>query len=131
MADLVFTGQPAGDALNKDAMPANKDLVIYRGDYVELFVTLKDDDGDPIDLTGTVPRAVMKETYESTIKYGFTCTLGLATGEVRIFMPTSLSTTLTAKSYIWDFEILDEDGNTRTYLTGDVTVYPEVGSSVV
>ena len=47
-------------------------------------------------------------------------------GVVEVFLPSSVTSTLLPGSYIYDFQITFTDGNTRTYLAGDVTVYPEV-----
>lgn len=125
MADIVFPGQTAG-ALNGDAMPANQDLVIYKGDYVELFVTVNDALGAPVDLTGQTPKAQLKADYDESYAISFTCSLPGPTGQVRIYLPSSVSSTLVPGSYIWDFQVTNATGQTRTYLAGDVTVYNEV-----
>lgn len=125
MADIVYPGATAGK-LNSDSMPANQDLVIYKGDFVELFVTIKDAAGVPVSLVGQTPKAQMKLDYDDLAPVGFTCELTGVTGQVRIFMTSAVSTTLTPGDYIWDFQITNGTGNTRTYLAGDVTVYNEV-----
>jgi len=125
MADIVYPGATAGK-LNSDSMPANQDLVIYKGDFVELFVTVKDAAGVPVSLTGSIPKAQMKLDYDDVSPVGFTCTLTETTGQVRVYMPSSLTSTLVPGSYIWDFQVTSAGGDTRTYLAGDVTVYNEV-----
>lgn len=125
MADLVFPGATAG-TLNSDAMPANQDLVIYKGDYVDIYVTVKDASGVAVSLVGSTPKAQLKLNYADSSPVNFTCTLPGPTGQVRIFLSSAASTALTVGTYIWDFQITDAGGNTRTYLAGDVTVYNEV-----
>ena len=123
MTDLVYTD---GYALNSDAMPIETDLELYKGDYVELFVIVKDDDDEPIDLTGYTARASMKLTYNDSNPVDFTCTVTGGIGKVRVYLPSSESANLVPGHYIWDFEIINDDGDSRTYLAGDVTVNAEV-----
>lgn len=125
MADLVFPGS-SGSTLNATALPANNDLVIYKGDYVELFVTIKDQAGVAISLVGSTPKAQLKNDYSDQSPKSFTCSLPGGTGIVRIYLPSSITSTLLPGSYIWDFQVTSAAGDTRTYLAGDVTVYNEV-----
>jgi hypothetical protein len=125
MADLVFPGS-TGTTLNATALPANNDLIIYKGDYVELFVTIKDNLGVAISLSGATPKAQLKADYSDRNPKAFTCTLPGPTGQVRIYLPSTITSTLIPGSYIWDFQVTFANGDTRTYLAGDVTVYNEV-----
>jgi len=126
MADIVNPGQVAGGPLNSGALPANQDLVIYKGDYVRLLITVRDSANALVDLTGATPKAALKTDYNDRDPKFFTCSLTANTGEVLMFMGSSTTSTLLPGSYIYDFQITFSDGNTRTYLTGDVTVYNEV-----
>jgi hypothetical protein len=87
MADIVYPGATAGN-LNADAMPTNQDLSIYKGDFVELFVTVKDAAGVPVSLAGQTPKAQLKLDYDDSAPVGFTCKLTGVTGQVRVFMPS-------------------------------------------
>jgi hypothetical protein len=126
MADLVFPGEDSSTTLNSGAMPQNIDLEIYKGDYVRVFVVILDEDDTPKDLTGYTARASLKLDYEDDAPIDFTCTVTGEPGEVEVYLPSALSSTLIPGSYIWDIEIVDGDGDSRTYFTGDVTVYDEV-----
>ena len=127
MADIVYPGQATGGALNSTALPSNSDLVVYKGDYVEILLTLKDSVGAPIDLTGATPRAQLKSDYSDRQPKEFNCTVTDAlAGKVRVFLSSAVTSELLPGSFIWDFQITSADGNTRTYLAGDVTVYNEV-----
>jgi hypothetical protein len=107
-------------------MPQNYDLSIYRGDYVEIIVTVKDSFGAPVDLTGSTSKAQLKENYGSSSAIDFTCTPTGVTGQVNISLSSADTSALTANSYIWDFQITDSNGRTRTYLAGDVVAFNEV-----
>jgi len=127
MADIVRPGETAGGPLNAGALPQNYDLAIYKGDAVEIYVTVKDNAGVPVVLTGYTPKAQMKVDYSSvTATADFTCTLTGTTGQVKIYLSSTISSTLPVGSFIWDFQLKAPNNDVRTYLTGDVTVYPEV-----
>jgi hypothetical protein len=127
MADLVFPGKGAGAVLNSTAMPKSYDLEIYKGDYVEMLMTLKDSTGAVMDLTGYTATARIRSNFSSTDYFGFNVTIpNPELGKVRLYMPTSTSTTLEPGTYIWGFQVTNPNGDSRTYLAGDVTVYDEV-----
>ena len=126
MADIVNPGASAGGPLNAGSMPSTYDLDIYKGDYLELYVTIKDSAGNPINLTGFTPKAQLKADYSAGTAVDFTTTITGVTGQVKIYLSSTTSSSLTPGSYIWDFQITDTSGQTRTYLTGDVTVFNEV-----
>lgn len=127
MADIVNPGTVAGGPLNQGAMPGNYDLVIYKGDYVDIRVTVKDEVGNPINLTGYTPKAQLRTNYDAVSAIDFTTTLVSPTaGQVKIYLSSATSSTLVPGPYIWDFQVADPSGEVRTYLTGDVTVYNEV-----
>lgn len=126
MADIVYAGETAGGPLNKEALPANNDLVIYKGDYVRLIVALRDSTNALIDLTGSTPKAQLKSDYTDRDPKEFTCSLTGSPGEVEIFLSSATTSGLLPGSYIWDFQITFADGETRTFLAGDVTVHNEV-----
>jgi hypothetical protein len=126
VADLVFPNTNVSGVLNADAMPSNVDLRIYKGDYVEIYATFTDTAG-AINLTGYTAQASLKSTYADTVSVAdFTCTLTGTTGQVRIYMPSSVSATIAPGSYIWDFQLVNGSFDARTYMTGDVIVYNEV-----
>lgn len=128
MADIVFPGAPASGPLGQDYLPANYDLVMYKGDYLPFAVTLNDANDDPIDLTGYTAKCRIKANYEAVENFDADCTITPAAGKIDIVFPSSLTSTLDAGSYIWDFQLTDPDENNRTYFTGDVTVYAEVST---
>lgn len=111
--------------MNIGALPTNNDLVIYKGDYVELFLTLKDSTGFPQNITGAVPKAQLKSDYTDPTPIDFNCTLTGVPGQIRIFLGSEVTKDLLPGSYIWDFQVT-VGSQTRTYLAGDVTVYNEV-----
>ena len=125
MADIVFPGQLSG-VLGRESLPSNYDLELYRGDYFSTSVVLKDSDGIVLDLTGYTAQCSIRASYSDVTSYDATCTITPASGLIDVLFPTSVMETLAAGSYIWDFQVTNPDGNVRTYLAGDVTVFDEV-----
>lgn len=128
MTDIVFPGQLAGGPIGLDYLPSNYDLVLYKGDYLPFAITLKDSNGVPLNLTGYTADCVIKSTPASSTSYAATCTITPSAGKIDIVFPSSLTSTIAAGSYVWDFQLTDTDDNVRTYFAGDVTVYAEVST---
>jgi hypothetical protein len=126
MADIVYPGDTPGGTLGIGFLPANYDLIIYRGDYFPISVTIRDSNNVALNLTGYTAEALIKPDYASATTYAFTATITAATGKVDLLLPSTVSATLVPGSYIWDFQLTDPSGNVRTYIAGDVTVYDEV-----
>lgn len=128
MADIVFPGSTPLEDLGTTKLPNNVDMVFWRGDAQTYILALTAGDGTAIDLSGYTAKAALKAGFDATTKYDFTCTIsGTVQGQVTIYLPTSVSATIPAGSYVWDFKLVDTaSGDQRTYLAGDVTVYDEV-----
>ncbi|WXW92542.1 tail fiber [Streptomyces phage Enygma] len=125
MTDIIFPGLLAGGPIGQDYLPANYDLVLYKGDYLPFAVTLKDADG-PINLTGYTAKCSIKSTTDSNTSYDATCVISPTEGKVEITFPSSVTSTIPAGEYVWDFQVTNSDENVRTYFAGDVVVYAEV-----
>lgn len=127
MADIVFPGQDAGPALNSGALPKNADLVIYKGDFVRVPLSIVDALGAPVVITNGIPKAMLKTDYNDRSPKLFECTITNGPqGKAEAFLSSEVTSQLLPGSYIWDFQITDENGETRTYFAGDITVYNEV-----
>jgi hypothetical protein len=125
MADIIYPGEEPLDTLGATKLPTNVDLAFWKGDVQEFFVDLTAANGTPVDLTGTTAQAVIRSNFTSSTTYSFQCTI---TGNrVRLYMPSSLTKTIPAGDYIWNFQLTTvSTSDVRTYLAGDVTVYAEV-----
>jgi len=125
MADLVYPGQP-GQVLNQTSLPVNVDLVIYKGDDLEVLVNITDSSSVAVNLTGATATAHMKSDYEDRVPKPFTCTPTGQPGQVKISLSATDTSLLIPGSYIWDFQIKYSNGRVKTYMAGDVTVMNEV-----
>lgn len=130
MADIIYPGQVPEDDLGTTKLPNNVDMVFWRGDSQTYILALAGSDGSAIKLSGYTAKAALKAGFDATTKYDFTCTIDpVVTGQVTLYLPSSVSSTIPAGSYVWDFKLVDKNtGDQRTYLAGDITVYDEVDS---
>jgi len=128
MADIVQPGSPSGGPINSGSMPQNYDLVIYKGDALRFTITVKDASQVAVDLTGYTAEAQLKTSYSDISPVNFVCTITTPTsGVVSVYLAPATTAALVADTpYIWDFQLTEPAGDVRTYLTGDVTVFPEV-----
>jgi hypothetical protein len=109
------------------AQPADQDLVITRGDTETLVVTIEDDNGSAINITGRTYRSQIRSSQDSTtIKASLTCTVTSgANGQVTCVLSATDSATLPSGQYFWDLEET-ASGVVSTILSGNVTVLADV-----
>lgn len=128
MADIIFPDEVPIDTLGASQLPSNVDIAFWKGDVQEYIIDMKNEDGTPIILEGYEPSAVIRASFNSPTEYAFTCTV-INTNQVRLYLPSTLSTTIPAGDYIWNFQLKQTSTeDVRTYLAGDVIVYAEVDS---
>lgn len=116
------------------AVPGTYDLEIYRGDDFERPIFLREKEvpgpGPYIDLTGWSGRAMYKaKVGDTTPVISFTVTIlnqGSFLGGLTISLTKAQTAALTTFKGVWDLELTDDDGNTTTYLKGDVEVNKDV-----
>lgn len=125
MADIIFPGEEPVAALGTTKLPTNVDLAWWKGDSQEFVVKFKDDLGNPMILTGYTPAAMIKASFTAPTSYNFTTTVQNG-NEIRVYLPSTISSTIPAGDYIWNLQVTAPNGDVRTYLAGDVTVYEDV-----
>lgn len=125
MADIIFPGEVPLDTLGATRLPGNMDLSIWRGDAQEFIIKLEGSDGTPISLSEYTAQATIRQSFNAPTKYEFTCTIS-GVNEVTVYMSSPTSKSIPAGDYVWNFQLTAPNGDVRTYLAGDVTVYAEV-----
>ena len=123
MADIIFPGQIASGEVSK--VPDNLDLEIWQGDAQNYRIRMEDEDGVPLSLSGFTAQAVIRKDFTTQTRYPFTCTIENG-NEVKLYMSSAVSATIPAGDYVWNFQLTDLNGDVRTYLAGDVTVFAQV-----
>lgn len=126
--------------------PAQYDIQLYRGDYFEITLRLRDGTWDGAtfvpgpykDLTGWVGQAQIRATPDaSTVLATFTVelldqTVPETKGGVRLFLPDEESAALNAPAAAWDFQLTEPGGSgdpserVHTYLRGKVAIEKDV-----
>jgi hypothetical protein len=104
-------------------------LTIWQGDAQDYWIVITDSSTPAvaIDLTGYTAQAVIRSDFNSPTLHAFTCVIPTGTdGKIHMTMDSPTSAAIAGGSYVWNFQLTAPSGAVRTYLAGDVTVYPEV-----
>jgi len=119
--------------------PAQCDIQLYRGDYFEMTLRLREGTfngtaytpGAYLDLTGWTPKSEIRATVDTTGSAMATLTAelldqGTIPGGVHLSLPAAQSAGLTAASAVWDVQLTNPEGHVYTYLRGTVTITKDV-----
>lgn len=107
-------------------MAIKANLILDQGaDYVTTL-TVTDDDGTVIDLTGFTGAAQMRKHYTSVTSYSFTVSINAGQGTVDLSLTANTSNTIPAGRYVYDCELTDTNGKRSRLVEGIVTVTPQV-----
>ena len=109
-------------------MAAKANIVIDQGTDFSTTITVTDDAGDAVNLTGYTAIGQIRKHYSSDTAYDFTMTFGTprSDGLLTISLPRETSSAMEAGRYVYDVEITSS-ANTRSRLVeGIATITPEV-----
>lgn len=121
--------------------PAQCDIQIYRGDYFEMTLRLREGTingasytpGAYLDLTDWEPKAEIRANVDATGPPLATLTTEVldqtmpgTKGGVHLFLPADTSAALTATNAVWDVQLTDTQDRVYTYLRGTVTITKDV-----
>jgi hypothetical protein len=107
-------------------MGTKVNLVVDQGATFETVLTLTQDNGDLIDLTGYSGTAQLRKHYTSSNSTSFTVTLGGANGTVTLGMSANTTANVVAGRYVYDVELVDSGNVATRLIEGIVTVTPQV-----
>lgn len=107
-------------------------ITIEQGATFQLHLVYKDSGGTPIDISGYTARMQVRREYSSptplldlnTENGGIT--LGDATGKVDVVAADTATRAITAKSGVYDLELISPGGVVTRLIGGTVLVTPEV-----
>jgi len=120
--------------------PAQYDIQLYRGDYFELMLRLRDgewdEDGDefvpgpPKDLTDWTVKAQIRATNDTAaVLAAFDATIldqEAQAGAVQLVLSSEDSAALPGTSAVWDCQLTDPDDRVFTYVRGKVSLKKDV-----
>ncbi len=124
MPDIVLPGAAPSATLGNEDMPGNVDLKIYQGDYKQWEFQFEDANGAVIDISNQTPKAQFKNSYSD--QNPVTLSTTIENNKITMILTSDQSSSLTEGSYIYDLQLTDSGGRVKTYVTGDVTVLPQV-----
>jgi hypothetical protein len=104
-----------------DLTPPRVDVRIVAGDTLTFSLTVRDSDGGPFILTGTLA-AQARRTFRDETAVDFTVT---ANANVATLTLDAAETADMVGGWVWDVDYTDTDG-VRTLAAGLLTVAPEV-----
>ena len=107
-------------------MAAKANIVIDQGTTFSTVVTMADEDGNPIDLTGYTGASKIKKHYTSSNSHIFTVTLSGNTGEITLSLTSVQTANITAGRYLYDVEVTSGANVVSRVVEGIVTVTPQV-----
>jgi len=108
-------------------MAARADIIIDQGTTFSTVVTVTDDSGNVIDLTGyTANSQIRKHHTSSSITKTFTIVSGGTNGQLTLSLPYSNTAAMSAGRYVYDVEVVSGGDVRSRVVEGVVTVNPEV-----
>lgn len=108
-------------------MATKANLLIDQGSTFETTVTITDDDGALIDLTGYTAAAQARKHYTSNTAYNFTVSIEGLDGLILLSMSANTTMSMAPGRYVYDCELTETaTGNISRVLEGIVTVTPNV-----
>ena len=107
-------------------MATKANLVIDQGSTFSTDLTLKDENGDALNLSGYSANSQMRKWYTSSSAAAiFTTNINTSNGTLTLSLTSEETSGLVAGRYVYDVEIQDNTSVTRI-VEGIVTVTPQV-----
>lgn len=107
-------------------MATKANLSIDQGATFNTVITLTDNDGNAIDISGYTGAAQMRKHYTSSTAKVFTVSLGGANGTITLSMNANTTANIEAGRYLYDVELTDTSGIVSRVFEGIVTVNPNI-----
>jgi hypothetical protein len=102
-------------------------LYIDQGSTFNSIVTLKNQDGTPMNLTGFTVKSQFRKSYKSSQAFTFTASVfDATTGRIRLQLPANTSSAVRAGRYLFDIEITSPSSEKYRALEGIVVISPEI-----
>lgn len=102
-------------------------LFIDQGSTFNSIVTLKNQDGTPMNLTNFSVKSQFRKSYRSSQAITFTSSIYHAvSGRIRLQLPADTSSSVKAGRYLFDVEITSPTGEKYRALEGIVVISPEI-----
>lgn len=108
-------------------MATISNLVIDQGTTFSSIISLTNQDGTPMNLTGYTVASQFRKSYQSSTATSFTASIYDATaGQVRLQLAAATSSNVRAGRYLYDIELTSPLGEKARALEGLVILTPEI-----
>lgn len=108
-------------------MATISNLVIDQGTTFSSIITLRNQDGTPLNLTDFTVKSQFRKSYQSSTAVNFTASIYDATaGKVRLQLSPSDTTNIRSGRYLYDIELTSPNGEKIRPLEGLVILTPEI-----
>lgn len=117
-----------------EGLMANQNIELYRGDSRTFKVTVKDENGNAVDITGASIKFSVKErigdasyVFQKTSAQSSEITItDAANGEYEVYIVPANTQNLDIVSYQYDSELIVATGEVYTIVRGEFTVLAEI-----
>lgn len=107
-------------------MSTKANLKIDQGADFSTSITLTDDDGNALNLSGYTGAGQIRKYYTSTTYVAFDVTVTENTGTVSLSLSSTASNAMNSGRYVYDIELTDVSGVVSRIMEGIVTITPGV-----
>lgn len=109
--------------MTQEVVPATLNLAARQNADFRRRLTMRDENGDPLDLRGFVIDADITDLSDREIIATFShAFVDAENGVFDIFLPKNVSVNLPAGNYGWDLSLTSGIGERQYYLTGQLTI---------
>lgn len=108
-------------------MATISNLVIDQGTTFSSIITLTNQDGTAMNLTGYTVASQFRKSFQSSTATSFTASIyDAATGKIRLQLSPAASSAIKAGRYLYDIELTSNTGEKSRALEGLVIITPEI-----
>lgn len=108
-------------------MASVTNLYIDQGSDFSATVTLKNQNGSVINLTGFTAQSQFRKSYQSSSFTSFLVNIvDAAAGKIRLQLSAAASSAITPGRYLYDVEITSNTGERKRALEGIIVLSPEI-----
>jgi hypothetical protein len=108
-------------------MATISNLVIDQGTTFSSIITLTNQDGTAMNLTGYTVASQFRKSFQSSTATSFTASIyDAATGKIRLQLSAAASSDVKAGRYLYDIELTSGAGEKSRALEGLVIITPEI-----
>ena len=112
-------------------MAIKANLIIDQGTTFSTDLSLKDDNGDPLNLSGFTANSVIKKWYTSQTSVPFNVFINTHSGTITLELNANTSINLKSGRYVYDVNVTEmSSGSVSRVVEGIVTVTPSVTSGI-